>query len=281
MERLLDASVASSTAKVYRQHEMEYLEFCDALGLSAVGRASKKAVQYWVASLSGRGLGHGTVLSRLSAIRHMFRRCGVPIEFESDRLQLILKGLKRSPQSAKGLKQPVTVSHLRRLCGAADHLGGGARGFRAMVAVAFFGFLRPSEFCESKAGHHLRWGDVKFAKDGGCVLELRSYKHSLEPAKISIGCVPARCPQPVVLLKDYCGSRSGVRKGDSLFDMSTREFGRLLGEMCEVAAIKTKITPHCFRHGGATWASRQGWSDSRIRTHGRWRSGAYISYIRA
>ena len=34
-----------------------------------------------------------------------------------------------------------------------------------------------------------------------------------------------------------------------------------------------------LRRGGATWASLQGWSDSRIRAHGRWSSGAFKKYI--
>ena len=40
----------------------------------------------------------------------------------------------------------------------------------------------------------------------------------------------------------------------------------MLAEMIQEARIKRKITPYCFRHGGASWANKKGWSISKIKS---------------
>ena len=62
---------------------------------------------------------------------------------------------------------------------------------------------------------------------------------------------------------------------NSEYLFSCDEFARV----AVVAGLQDNVTPHALRRGGATWASLQGWSDSRIRAHGRWSSGAFKKYI--
>ena len=51
------------------------------------------------------------------------------------------------------------------------------------------------------------------------------------------------------------------RKGcEALFDVSAQDFSTRLTRMCQIARIKSKLTPHSFCHGGATWAVKQGWT---------------------
>jgi hypothetical protein len=110
VERLLQSSLAKSTTETYRRCWREYVEFCEGMSVPFAGPTSSSSVVSWVASMSKRGLGYGSVMSYLSAVRHMFKRKDIPIVFESARLQLVLRGLKRTTEQNKlKPKRPVTA----------------------------------------------------------------------------------------------------------------------------------------------------------------------------
>lgn len=281
---MVNGSVAPSTKKIYTGFEQEYLRFCNGLDLPPTGKRCGKSVELWVASLSERHLAYTTILTRLSAIRHMFRRSNLPRSFESDRLRLMLKGLKSeaSQRVVRLRKSPVTLSHLRRLGQAADILGSHlALQFKAMIACAFYGFLRPSEYCSTSSNHALKQKDVRFSTRhrDACYLTLHSYKHSQGVATIKVVDMPNAPLKPVSLLRRYVARSPKTASSELLFPVSASEFGRTLKTVAEAANITSKLTPHCLRHEGATWGSKQGWSQVRIQAHGRWKSNAYKTYI--
>lgn len=193
----------------------------------------------------------------------------------------MMKGLKKS-HMPRG-KNPVTISHLKRLCEAAAKLPSKfeAARFRSVITLAFFGFLRPSEICSSPAGHQLKVGSVRLAQKGRvCYINFKSFKHSSTTKVVKIeDCVDLNV-RPVALLRRYMRLLRNPDRGAPLYDLSPRRFQESLKELCGLAHIKTRVTPHCFRHGGATWASQQGWSETRIKAHGRWRSNAHSHYIK-
>lgn len=281
VSRLTSHSVGSSTAKAYRHHAAEYTRFCRQMRVPSIRKGGSKSIELWLASLSRAGFSYPTILSRLSAIRHMAKREGLSTDCNTGKVQLILKGLKNSyvPKT----KSPVTISHLKRLYDAASALTGKLETarFRSIISLAFFGFLRPSEVCLSTANHHLRVGDIRFSGDGkACYVLFKSFKHSKDARTIKICDVGGLPVKPVALLRRYMRLLGRSDNAAPLFSMSPRGFRKLLAEMCELACIRTRITPHCFRHGGATWASQQGWSETRIKAHGRWRSNAHSCYIK-
>ena len=76
-------------------------------------------------------------------------------------------------------------------------------------------------------------------------------------------------------------SHSPLRAEDQLFPISTSEFAQVLSRCIEQAGIKSKLTPHSFRRGGATWFSSNGMTDATLRAYGRWSSNAYLCYVKA
>ena len=241
------------------------------------------SIEYWVANLNREGASYQAVLGCLAAVRFWLRRAGLTSNLDSQRLRLMLRGLRRvAPATVR--KHPVTVSHLTRMMQAAGILGTKERRrFKAMAAVAFFGFLRPSELCMTDAEHYLRVKDIKFSHLNllHCRLKLRSSKHSRRPAIVNLYDFPEEKVKPVRLLRKYIKSLGQVGRRSPLFAITARQFGKMLGEITQEARIRKKITPHCFRHGGASWANGKGWSVSKIKSHGRWKSSAYESYITA
>lgn len=150
-----------------------------------------------------------------------------------------------------------------------------------MISLAFYAFLRPSEYCNTPSDHHLRMGDVKISKNKRyCYLRLRSFKHSTTPAIIGISEAWTTSVPICQSLQRYLDLHTNCSPNDPLFDMPVGKFRNLLTKVCKSLQIKKSITPHCFRHGGASWANKKGWSTARITAHGRWNSCAYNTYLK-
>ena len=282
LDGLMDEAVASRTAMTYEKCFNSFNSFCSSLQLPLQGKDSAHSVELWVADLSRRGLCYGSVQSHLSALRHVARRNGLNIESCSDKIGIALKGLKRRTKSGPP-KHAISLSQLQLFHAGASLLPAKmCIVFKLMSSLAFFGFLRPSEYCVTSVNHHLTFGDVKISKSGTkCYLRLKSYKHSVRPAIIEIADSWSKSIHVVSLLKKYLDDNMQAKRSAPLFDVSVSKFRSMLVKVTLEAGVKHVITPHCFRHGGATWASKQGWSVARIQAHGRWRSQAYNSYIKS
>lgn len=279
-DSLMDQALATSTKNIYAKHVSLFKTFCHQLGIDILDGFKAKAVEMWLARMHKEGVAYSTIRARLSALRNYSIRKNFRSELNTPQIQLMLKGIKKSGR-AKKVKTVVTLSHLRRLIRASRRALSEKRHsrFAAMITVAFFGFLRPSEFCSSRGTHGLQWNDVKFSRNQKSIrLTLSSFKHSKRPGRVVVwGLDREYCPLKFMqlYLKHYENCHDLP-----LFNVTQGEFRRQLKKMCRVAGIKSSLTPHCFRHGGATWAGRQGWPDARIRAHGRWASEAYKQYVR-
>ena len=138
--------------------------------------------------------------------------------------------------------------------------------FKAMTAVAFFRFLHSSELCMTNAEHYLRVKDVRLSHLNllHCRLKLCLSKHSRQPAKVNLYDFPEVEVKRVRLLRKYIKSLGQVGQRTPLFAITARFFVKMLAKITQEARIKRKITPHCFRYGGASWANKKVWSISKI-----------------
>lgn len=242
---------------------------------------SASSVEGWIVDLAKRNYSHGSILSHVSGLRHYCQARGIEACLDSGRIRLMLRGLKRVNRSSPTQKcLALRVSELRKMC-AAGYSEGGLR-FVAMITIAFYGFLRPSEYCKSPTNHDVKWLDVRAGRTGRAVrIKLRTYKHSESPAVVTISAIPEDISCPVKALAKY---REGVKepaKSIPLFDVNINDFRRDFSEWCARAGVRARLTPHSLRRGGATWAAKVGWPDARIKAHGRWKSDAYKQYVRA
>ena len=278
----MDQALAASTTRLYQNSNTMFKNFVVTIGKTLRKALKDGSVELWLAQLSERGLSYGSVRSHLSALRHCCARRGLPAQLDSPRIQLILKGIKRDYTKKAPRKAVATTAHLKRLISTSKVIFNRKEHcrFAAMIALAFFGFLRPSEYCITPANHYLRWNDVKFSKQKNSVrLTLKSYKHSCKESIVQLSVTGSYCC-PVKWLLSYMASYE-YNHSIPLFDVTAKEFRVVLHELREAAGIKTKLTPHSFRHGGASWASNHGWPDARVRAHGRWHLDAYKQYVRA
>lgn len=274
----MDKSLAKSTASAYHRYWLKYESFCNEIGRSP-NKFRNSVIIMWLTRLYQDKLTYGSILSHLSGLRHYCIKKNIRANLDTGSIRMTLSGIKKdSPLPKK--RGVVTRGHLKRLrCASQATLNNSNHvEFVAMVTMAFYGFLRPSEYCISEAGHHLSFGAIKLGrKKRSYIMKFNTYKHAVSRNRVEVNHQTVECP-----VKAFLAYRKITPFAASapLFNVTCQEFRQRLQEVRKAAGIRTKLTPHSFRHGGATWASRQGWSDARIRAHGRWKSGAYRSYVR-
>jgi hypothetical protein len=148
---------------------------------------------------------------------------------------------------------------------------------QAMVTLAFYGFLRPSEYC-TDSPHSLAKTQIRLGAKH-ITLKFNTFKHSRQSSRIKIQCTDdPTCP--VKAVRRYLLTSIYRQSDTNLFTVTATRWRKDFKEWCQAATLHVGYTPHCLRHGGATWASKQGWPDARIRAHGRWKSTAYRNYVK-
>lgn len=282
-DRLVSVSVTETTSKAYKRFVDKFKTFAARVGISQKSMFTTKSVVLWVAELSKDGLTYGSVRTHLSGLRHYCKGLGILDPLDSPRLQLMLRGLRRT-QASQEARPCLAVSEpdLRKLCGTLGRYSNSrALRLKAMITMAFYGFLRPSEYCLTNAGHALKWRDVQVEKKGRALrLNFKTYKHSQTPVVVTVRAVTDERTCPVKAFVKYKRFRSPADLDGWIFEDSAAEFSSEFKDLCDQASIRSHLTPHSLRRGGATWAANVGWSDAKIRAHGRWKSSAFLQYVR-
>ena len=161
--------------------------------------------------------------------------------------------------------------------------------YRAAFSLAYYASLRVGEYAKPSSGknHALLLSDVGFAVEGRetCIsLLLPTYKMSLRPAKLLVPPAPPHLTCPVKALKEYLRVRP---KGEGHL------FLQKSGKPVTAASINSRLkactkalnlvgthSSHSFRAGRTTDLVEMDLPDAKIRESGRWKSDAYLQYVR-
>ena len=155
--------------------------------------------------------------------------------------------------------------------------------FWAACCLAFFGFLRASKFtvpCELGVdpSSHLSWGDL--AVD---VPEQPSVMSKASNSGKALYFSSARCSAQMLAYLSVRGRQNDgplfrFRDGKPL--TRQRVVSAVRGASVKSGIQAQLYTGHSFRIGAATTAAARGMEDSVIRPLGRWKSLAYLEYIK-
>jgi hypothetical protein len=251
----------------------------------------------FVAFLVREGLTYSSIRQYLAALRHhQLLNFGIDPVFSSFHfLHYVLRGTHQLlPSSVHPLRLPVTPEVLFNLHNSwKERDSYDARCLWAACCLGFFGFLRAGEFtCSSEAAYHsgmLSLSDVSIDnKDNPSIIyiNLRSSKTDAfgEGVTIHLGRTSdILCPVSALLA--YLAIRPP--SPGPLFVLSS---GKPLSHGVLVDSVRQALSPvmrdvtlfngHSFRIGAATTAALAGIPDSTIMKLGRWKSSAFLRYLR-
>ena len=274
-----------------------YLAFCATYSLQAFP-LSELILCRFVAFLVHEGVSYGTIRSYLCAVRHRQLLDGGPDPaFNSlHRLHYVLRGCHRSlPSSVRPLRLPVTPTVLRLLH---HHWSAQAQDYDtvcmwAACCVAFFAFLRSGEFtCTSWSTYDrsvLSLRDVTLdsrSEPTMVHLLLRQSKTDIFGAGVTIHLGRTGdilCPVSALLA--YLARRPSTPGPLFLLQsghpLSRHTLVTVVRETLASAGLEvSRFNGHSFRIGAATAAAEAGLPDSTIQQLGRWKSSAFMRYLR-
>ena len=204
----------------------------------------------------------------------------------------MLKGYsKQSPRLDARL--PITLPILHQILRATAYLVDSPYNtiqFQVMCLFASYTFSRVGEITASATGNTLQLHQVtKLLNSNNRVEAFRvtffDYKHSYNQRPFSLTVSRQNTFCPVEKLLQYLLVRGG--SSGALFQMPNgnpvpRSF---FTEKLSIALKYCGLDPsrykgHSFRIGAASYAAERGLSDAQIRAMGRWKSNAFLKYIR-
>ncbi len=230
-----------------------------------------------------QGKSAASIATILSSIGYFHKLLDFPDPTKHFLVCKLLKSIRKHRPSSD-VRLPVTKALLKTFVLSLRYLSLSSYKvtlFSTMFVIAFNAFLRPSEMCKSV--HNLQFSDMALTARK-CVLTFRSFKHHLgTPVNITL-CSQRSSLCPVAFLHRFVQAR-GSRPGP-LFclpdgkPVSYAAFRQTLQWTLAVCSVSGKFTPHSFRIGAATHVASLGYPDQLIQRLGRWRSSAWISYVR-
>ena len=255
----------------------------------------------FVTDLATSGLAHSTIKVYLSSVRHLHVTHGKHTQFSAQltpRLQQVLKGVKKSQASTKKSpsRRPITLSimsGIKKFLLSQPSCHNNTMIWAA-CCLAFFGFLRSSEFtvpAQDSYDESMHLSPQDFTLDcrsSTQMIQVRIKQSKTDPFRQGVDIYLGRTDTdicPVRALLPYFvirGNRPGPFFVEENGGMLTRaQFSAKVRSI--LAALRLdegNYNTHSFRIGAATTAMTAGIPVAQIKIMGRWRSDAYQHYIR-
>jgi site-specific recombinase XerD len=284
------AALSARTRASYKRQIRVFQNFLRTTYPRARQFPTPEAVGWFVCHLAKKGLQASTVRCYVSALAYWAQDMGEADPGESFRVKQLLRGLERKT-AAPDTRTPISLGDLRSLVTIVPQLTCEpfeVRLFKAMFTTAFYGFLRVGEMTSSGRGTAAPALSRKSAVLDAEQLKLTisEFKHNQgrKPHTVIINERPGDAACPVERMEQYLEVR-GDAPGP-LFMLRGKEvkgsvFAGFLKRACAAVGLDPKtVKPHSFRIGAATNAMDAGCSDAQIRRMGRWKSSAFLAYLR-
>ena len=254
---------------------------------------SPSVLALFIAYLFNLNYAPSTVNTYVSAIGYSHRLSNLPDPTRVFYIVQILKGYGK-----KGFRLdsqlPITLPILNRIIKASPHIYGSLYQicqFKAMCSMAFFAFLWIGEITIPSSNNqplqidqlsHI-YGESNHV--AGIKLTFQNFKHNYNRLPFSIELYRQTTSCPVQLLLEYLALR-GTQPGAIFVShlgipVSRDEFTTHLKRVFRHCGLDTsKYKSHSFRIGAASHVAENGYSDAQIRALGRWKSNAFLKYLR-
>jgi hypothetical protein len=288
---LRQKALKTKTKETYRRQINVFRRFVNTQFPGVKTEPSIPLLQWFICHLAHEGMKGSTVRSYVSALSYWSQDSGGPNISDDFHVKQLLRGLDNGT-AAPDTRVPITLHVLCNLVGAVPQLTTDRHEmllFQTMFVTAFFAFLRVGEMTgDGSPGHVpvLEFSDVEI-EPAGVRITIRDYKHNhrRQPHTMILSGRPEEPNCPVRFMKEYLRSR-GSRPGPLFVTSEKKEvrradFTRMLRRACLVLKLDTsRVKSHSFRIGAAVWSMQNGRTDAQIRALGRWKSNAFLTYLR-
>ena len=209
-------------------------------------------------------------------------------------IDLMLKSISVSKRHVSKQKFPLSKKHLTQMCQILESQEDVGIVVKTILLFGWYGFLRASNLCPEDpkvidhTRHFLRRDvqctedylviTVKWAKNMQCSIQQqkivlpKAYPKIVDPVSTYrklCQMIPAKPKQPLFLLQT--GLPIALGKFRTIFTL-----------LCKQIGINPEdYSPHSLRRGGASYAKKNGATDTDIQRHGVWASAAYKDYLTA
>jgi hypothetical protein len=173
IEHYIDFSVAASTKQTYSAGEKRFISFVNLYrpqGEHLLPASEETLIKF--SAYLAKSIKHSSIKIYLAEVRHFHIRNGFSLDCQKMlRLQLVLRGIKRSQGDKVRVRLPITIHHLKlfhMMLALPVTTNFDSIMFRAAITLAFFGFLWLGELtCNSKCNGdtHLMPEDVVFSNE--------------------------------------------------------------------------------------------------------------------
>ena len=262
---------------------------------------SESTLLLFVSYLASRNLSYPTIKVYLAGIRSLHVVTGYDVSFQSHltpRLHQVLKGIRKEKARTlpSRIRRPITRDIMLKIKGALLKNPHSYHNIMMWAAccLAFFGFLRSSEFTiPSQSSYdpevHLSIKDV--AVDNRAkprMLKVSIKQSKTDPFRQGVTLCLGKTDLelcPVDALLPYLVVRGNLEGPLFIMADGRRLTHELFSNSLDTILAKLRINSgeyntHSFRIGAATSASEAGIPDSTIMMLGRWQSNAYQRYIK-
>ena len=290
VNRTVLAAFAPATVLRYKGVWKLFSAFADAHRPGWSMPVGPSVVALFGAWLDKQGYKPSTISGHLYAVGWWHKLQGWADPAKAYVVRTFLTGLRKVRPDKKQAK-PLRFPDLTRVVGGLDRVFDSfeTKLFSAALWVGYFASLRVGEFAVSgSAQHTLRLENVSWeVEDSGesLVLYLPSYKCSPFPAKLLLPAGPVKSACAVTALRSYLavrGPSDGVLfKKRSGAPLRAGDVTAALRRGAQAAGLDpTGLSGHSLRAGRTTDLVEMGVGDAVIRQSGRWRSNAFLQYVR-
>ena len=249
--------------------------------------ADSLTLSLFIIHLHQRNYAPNTIRTFVSAVAYYHKLHQYSDPSDSFIVSKTLKGLYKLRPSVD-VRQPITRSMLHQLYDILPQVSANGYDtilFRAMFLFAFYALARISEITECRSTHNIIYSDLQvLSKPSRIIVTFRTFKHSVVKQSVSIYCHHPHQFCPVHNMLGYLGVRPNANhlfvtcKGTPVPRLL---FTYILKQCILHARLDPKLyTSHSFRIGGATYSAEKGLSALAIQRLGRWRSNAFMKYLR-
>lgn len=253
---------------------------------------SPPTIALFIANLYKRKYASSTVNTYISAIGYSHKLSGFSDPTKVFFIIQMLKGYGKL-HLRLDCRLPITLAILHRIIRSVDEVSLSLYDrslFKAMCLFAFYTFSRIGEITASSTGNNIQLQQISQLLDhNNHVYSIKvtflQFKHSYNqrPFSLTVSRQTSFCP--VDHLLNYLQLR-GYDRGPLFRMPDGSSVARSIFNDKLVTVLKycgldpARYKGHSFRIGAASHAAQKGMSDGQIRAMGRWKSNAFLKYIR-